>query len=107
MHFSRQLAVFSKAGIPIIYALEAIHEEMGNKFFRGIVEDIIENLKAGTTFADATDLHAESFPNYDLGILRSAELTGRLDTVLVQLSEYVERDLEARRKVVSALAYPR
>ena len=106
MHFSRQLAVFIKAGIPILDALEAIHEEMANKFFRSIVEDMMKRLRTGSTFADAADEHADAFPNYYLGILRSAELTGRLDTVLVQLSEYVERDLEARRKVTSALAYP-
>lgn len=106
MHFSRQLAVFIKAGIPILDALEAIQEEMGNKFFRSIVEDIVESLRGGSTFADAAAVHGEAFPAYYLGILRSAELTGRLDTVLVQLSDYLERDLEARRKVTSALTYP-
>ncbi len=106
MHFSRQLAVFIKAGIPILDALDAIHEEMNHKFFRSIVEDIMERLRAGSTFADAMEVHAGAFPSYYLGILRSAELTGRLDTVLVQLSGYIERDLEARRKVTSALAYP-
>jgi type IV pilus assembly protein PilC len=106
MHFSRQLAVFIRAGIPILDALEAIHEEMANKFFRFVVEDIMEQLRAGMTFAEAAELHATAFPNYYLGILKSAEMTGRLDTVLVQLSEYIERDLDARRKVTSALAYP-
>ena len=38
--------------------------------------------------------------------MESAELTGRLDTVLVQLSDYIDRDLEARRKITSALTYP-
>ncbi|MDP3713677.1 MAG: type II secretion system F family protein [Mycobacteriales bacterium] len=106
MHFSRQLAVFIKAGIPILDALEAIQEEMGNKFFRSIVQDILAALREGSTFADACQPHSSAFPAYYLGILRSAELTGKLDTVLVQLSEYIERDLEARRKVTSALAYP-
>lgn len=106
MHFSRQLAVFIKAGIPIIDSLEAIHEEMGHKFFRQVIEDIIESLRGGATFADACLPHERAFPPYYLGILRSAELTGRLDTVLVQLSDYIERDVEARRKVSSALTYP-
>ena len=106
MHFSRQLAVFIKAGIPIIDALEAINQEMGNKFFRAIVQEMIESLRGGSTFADATAAHSSAFPAYYLGILRSAELTGQLDVVLVQLSEYIERDLEARRKVTSALMYP-
>lgn len=106
MHFSRQLAVFIKAGIPILDALEAIQEEMGNKFFREILDDVVASLRAGVTFADAIAQHESAFPQFYLGILRSAELTGRLDTVLVQLSEYIERDMEARRKVTSALTYP-
>ena len=106
MHFSRQLAVFIKAGIPILDALEAIHEEMGNKFFRSVVEEVVERLRSGWTFADAMEEHADSLPTYYLGILRSAELTGKLDVVLVQLSQYIERDVEAKRKVTSALAYP-
>jgi type IV pilus assembly protein PilC len=106
MHFSRQLAVFIKAGIPILDALEAIHEEMGHKFFREIVEEMVESLRGGSTFADAAGVHGDAFPAYYLGILRSAEMTGKLDVVLVQLSDYIERDVEARRKVKSALTYP-
>src|SRR3954469_21177936 len=68
MHFSRQLAVFIKAGIPILDALEAIHEEMSNKFFRSVVEDIMASLKSGSTFADAAAVHESAFPAYYLGI---------------------------------------
>ncbi|MEZ5177171.1 MAG: type II secretion system F family protein [Acidimicrobiales bacterium] len=50
--------------------------------------------------------HASVFPPYYLGILRSAELTGQLDTVLDQLAIYIERDMEARSRVKSALTYP-
>lgn len=106
MHFSRQLAVFVKAGIPILDALQIIESEVSNKTFRTVLSQIIDSLRAGSTFADAASMHASVFPAYYLGILRSAELTGRLDVVLVQLSEYIERDLEARRKVTSALTYP-
>jgi type IV pilus assembly protein PilC len=106
MHFSRQLAVFIKAGIPILEALEVIREEMGDKYFATLIDEIIEALRGGATFADAASVHDSAFPAYYLGILRSAEMTGKLDVVLVQLSDYIERDLEARRKVTSALTYP-
>ena len=46
------------------------------------------------------------FPTYYIGILRSAEITGQLDVVLDQLSRYLERDLESRQKLKSALTYP-
>lgn len=106
MHFSRQLAVFIKAGIPILDALEVIQEEMGSKPLKEVLEDIVVQLKGGATFAIAASAHPHAFPEYYLGILRSAEMTGRLDTVLEQLSGYIERDLEARAKVKSAMTYP-
>ena len=106
MHFSRQLAVFIKAGIPILDALEAIQEEMGNKFFKQMLEDISISLRQGRTFADAAAEHDQALPRYYLGMLRSAEMSGNLDVVLQQLAEYIDRDVEARRKVSSALIYP-
>jgi type IV pilus assembly protein PilC len=106
MHFSRQLAVFIKAGIPILDALETIEEEVGNKTFKDVLVAIIADLRAGTTFAGAASAHPDAFPPYYLGILQSAELTGQLDVVLLQLSDYIERDVSARGKITSALTYP-
>ncbi|HRE03762.1 MAG TPA: type II secretion system F family protein, partial [Ilumatobacteraceae bacterium] len=50
--------------------------------------------------------HPEAFPPYYMGILESAELTGRLDETLESLADYLERELDTRSKVVSALSYP-
>ncbi|HYA67238.1 MAG TPA: type II secretion system F family protein [Acidimicrobiales bacterium] len=106
MYFSRQMAVFMKAGIPVLEALDVMTEEMGNKVFQRVLAEMADSLRAGSTFAGAAAAHTEAFPPYYLGILGSAELTGNLDEVLVQLSDYIERDIEARRKIVSALMYP-
>jgi type IV pilus assembly protein PilC len=106
MHFSRQLAVFIKAGIPILDALQVIQEEMASKGLQEVLDDIVVQLKGGATFATAAAAHPHAFPPFYLGILQSAEMTGRLDTVLDQLSDYIDRDLEARSKVKSAMTYP-
>src|SRR5580692_10650473 len=96
MHFSRQLGVFMKAGIPIMEALEVIEEETTEKLFKRILHEMIEDLRAGDTFAAAAAAHPEAFPSYYVGILESAELTGNLDTVLSQLADYIDRDVKAR-----------
>jgi type IV pilus assembly protein PilC len=106
MHFSRQMAVFMRAGIPVLESMEVMTEEVGDKVFQRVLAEMSESLRAGETFAGSADEHPEAFPPYYLGILRSAELTGNLDVVLEQLSEYIERDLEAKRKITSALLYP-
>jgi len=106
MHFSRQMGVFIQAGIPIMESLDVILSETVDKQMKKVLAEIIMSLKAGDTFATACARHPEAFPNYYIGILRSAELTGTLDTSLAQLSEYMERDAEARGTLTSALIYP-
>jgi len=106
MHFSRQLSVFITAGIPIMEALEVIEEETTERLFKRILNEMVEDLRAGDTFASAAAAHPEAFPRFYVGILESAELTGNLDTVLKQLAEYIERDVESRSVLTSALIYP-
>src|SRR5207302_9970215 len=79
MHFSRQLAVFLRAGIPILSALEVIGEETADKLFKKSLSDITDALRAGDTFSGAASAHPEVFPAFYLGILKSAEVTGNLD----------------------------
>jgi len=106
MHLSRQLAAFLRAGIPILQAIQAIGEEADSRPVRELMDQIHEDLRAGETLSDAVNKHPDVFPDFYRGILRSAELTGQLDTVLDRLSHYLERDLEAKRKIKSALIYP-
>lgn len=106
MNYSRQMAVFMKAGIPIMEALEVIVDETQGKMMKEILYDMIDSLRNGDTFATAAKAHPEAFPNYYVGILESAELTGNLDAVLNQLADYMDRDLKARGKITAALIYP-
>jgi type IV pilus assembly protein PilC len=106
MHLSRQLGAFIRAGIPILDALRTLTDETERASVRRVLSAIGRDLREGSTLADAVDRHPKDFPAFYRGILRSAELTGELDVVLDQLSTYLERDLEARRKIKSALTYP-
>ena len=71
-----------------------------------MLEAIGQDLRTGSTLAEAFNRHPDDFPMFYRGILASAELTGNLDSVLDQLSAYLERDLEARRQIKSAMIYP-
>src|SRR4051812_30513454 len=106
MHFSRQLGAFVKAGIPIADGLEVISRGTRSKRWREILLTMREEIATGIQFSDALAPHHDILPPYYLGIIRSAELTGRLDTALEQLSEYMERDFETRGKIKASLMYP-
>ena len=86
MVFSRQMASFLRAGIPILDLLEMLTDDASNKRLQQLLVEVSDALRAGSTFADAMSAHCELFPTYYVGILRSAELTGNLDVVLEQLA---------------------
>lgn len=106
MHLSRQLSAFLRAGIPILDAIGILDQESDSVAVRRTLAAVGDDLRSGTTLIGALDRHPKDFPEWYRGILRSAELTGRLDEVLDQLSVYIERDVETRKKVTSAMIYP-
>jgi type IV pilus assembly protein PilC len=106
MHFTRQLAVFVKAGIPLTDALVTIGDETEDVALRRALGNLTDELRNGGLFSAAAANHPEVFPDYYVGILQSAELTGRLDEALESLASYLERELDTRSKVVGALSYP-
>jgi type IV pilus assembly protein PilC len=106
MNFSRQAASFLRAGVPILDSLAVVGEENASKKMQEVIADVQVRLRAGSSFGDAIALHPKVFPGYFVAVVRAAELTGRLDDALDQLAEYVEREVEARKQVRSALTYP-
>lgn len=106
MHLSRQIAAFLRAGLPILDAVHTIGTESDNSSVRRMMNDIEDGLRSGERFSDCLEKYPKVFPPFYRGIVRSAELTGELDSVLARLSGYIERDLEARRKIKSAMMYP-
>lgn len=105
-NFSRQMAAFLRAGVPMLDALAIIETETADKTMRRVVAEVADSLRFGESFSAAMAVHDNAFPPFYVAVLRSAEATGELDVVLSQLATYIERDTEARRKIASALTYP-
>src|SRR5437867_2577552 len=85
MHFSRQLAAFIRAGIPILDAIEVFGQEATNPSFKRILLEIGAALRQGEPLSAAVAGHGKVFPRFYVDMLKAAELTGRLDTVLDQV----------------------
>jgi type IV pilus assembly protein PilC len=106
MHFSRQMATFLRAGVPLTEAIDNLRIDAKNKRLKEILGDVLERVTAGRSLADALSVHDSVFPPYFMAMLRSAELTGRMDDAFEQLHAYVRRDVELTRQVRKALIYP-
>jgi type IV pilus assembly protein PilC len=106
MNFTRQLSVFVKAGIPITDALTVIGDESTDVAIRRAITSMVDDLRNGGLLSTSAAQFPNVFPNYYVGILQAAELTGRLDESLDSLAGYLSREIETRAKVSGALAYP-
>lgn len=106
MHLSRQLAAFLRGGIPILDGLDLLAEEASNATLRRALADVSDGLRQGEPLAEAFDRHPKVFPAAYRSMIRSAELTGSLDTVLDRLTVYVEREVAAKNQIRSAMTYP-
>jgi len=106
MHFSRQMATFLRAGVPMTEAVDNLRQGAENKKLREVLTDVLERVQGGRSMADAMAMHDEVFPPYYMAMLRSAELTGRMDEAFDRLQVYLKRDVELTRAVRKATIYP-
>ncbi len=100
------LAMLLGAGLPLSQALAALAQQTENMRLRGVVVELARSIEEGSSLSDALGRFPDLFGQVFVGMVRNGELTGRLDEALERLAEYMERDLEIRRKIREALLYP-
>ncbi|MDX6204091.1 MAG: type pilus assembly protein PilC [Frankiales bacterium] len=106
MQFSRQMAAFVRTGVPILDGLALLQEDVTNPTMQRTLAGIAAALQNGESFSSALDAYPKVFPQSYRAMVRSAELTGQLDTVLDRVGAYLERDVEAKGKIKAASIYP-
>jgi type IV pilus assembly protein PilC len=106
LHFTNQMAAFLGAGLSIIDGLDLIAKNTPNPTLAAMLQQMRDDVREGMPFEEALAEHERVLPRYYVGVVRSASLTGRLDDALQQLAGYMERELEAKARIKSALAYP-
>lgn len=106
MHFSRQMATFLRAGVPMTEALDNLRQDATNKRFKEVLADVLERVTNGRSLTESLRLYGDIFPPYYMALLGSAELTGAMDDAFDQLHSYIRRDVELTRAVRKALIYP-
>src|ERR1700694_100903 len=104
--FTRQLATFVGAGVPMSRALGTIAEETGSPLFKRVVLAILADLERGQNLSEALVKHPHVFPALYVDLIRVAELTGNLEATLKELAGYLRRDLNTLRRVRTAMIYP-
>ncbi len=105
--FNRQLSTLFAAGIPLLRAIQALEEQMENKTFKEILQQVATDIQTGTSFSDALAKYPKVFSDLYVNMVRAGEESGTLDDILKRLATLAEHDAETRAKIKAATRYPK
>jgi type IV pilus assembly protein PilC len=104
--FSRQFATMVNSGLPILRGLAILSEQTENKELARVLGVARMDVEQGSSLSGALAKHDHVFNDLYVSMVRAGETGGSLDSTLVRLAEMIEREVQLRGKIKSAMTYP-
>jgi type IV pilus assembly protein PilC len=104
--FTRQFSTMINAGLPLVQALDILAKQSENKALKDVTRAIVFDVESGHTVADALKKHPKAFSDLYVNMVAAGEAGGILDTILMRLATFMEKNDALVRKVKGAMIYP-
>src|SRR5712691_5086525 len=104
--FTRQFATMINAGLPLVQSLSILAAQTENKTLAGVTRAVVYDVESGNTLADAFSKHPKAFSDLYVNMVAAGEAGGILDTILLRLATFLEKNDALVRKVKGAMIYP-
>jgi type IV pilus assembly protein PilC len=104
--FTRQFSTMINSGLPLVQALTILAEQTDNKALAEVTRKVVFDVESGNTVADALSKHPRAFTNLYVNMVAAGEAGGILDTILMRLATFLEKNDALVRKVKGAMIYP-
>ena len=103
---TRQFATMINAGLPLVQALDILAQQTENKALADATRQVVYDVESGHTLADALRKHPKAFSDLYVNMVAAGEAGGILDTILLRLAGFLEKNDAIIRKVKGAMVYP-
>jgi type IV pilus assembly protein PilC len=104
--FTRQFSTMINAGLPLVQALDILSKQSENPALQEITRQVVYDVESGNTVADALAKHPKAFTELYTNMVAAGEAGGILDTILMRLATFLEKNDALVGKVKSAMMYP-
>src|SRR4051812_22425776 len=104
--FTRQFSTMINAGLPLVQALSILADQSENIALKDITRQVVFDVESGNTLADALRKHPKAFNELYVNMVSAGEAGGILDTILMRLATFIEKNDALVRKVKGAMIYP-
>jgi len=103
--FSRTLSGLVGSGVPLLDSLNIVSRAVGNVIYEELILAASEKVKAGVALSDALRDNPEFLPIVS-EMISVGEKTGELDSMLSNLADYFEDEVDVAVKSISNLIEP-
>jgi type IV pilus assembly protein PilC len=104
--FTRQFSTMINAGLPLVQALDILAKQSENPSLKDVTRAVVYDVESGHTVADALRKHPKAFTDLYVNMVAAGEAGGILDTILMRLATFMEKNDALVRKVKGAMIYP-
>jgi type IV pilus assembly protein PilC len=104
--FTRQFSTMINSGLPLVQALDILSKQTDNKALASVTREVVFDVESGHTLADALRKHPKAFSELYVNMVAAGEAGGILDTILMRLATFMEKNDALIRKVKGAMIYP-
>src|SRR5260370_1135764 len=104
--FTRQFSVMIDAGLPLVQCLEILAGQQENKTFKSVLTTTRASVEGGSTLSAAMRQHDKVFDPLYVNLVEAGEAGGILVTIPHRLSSYIEKNVNLKKAVKSALESP-
>jgi type IV pilus assembly protein PilC len=103
--FTRQLSILINAGVPIMECLDILAKQEKNASLRVCIKTIMEDVSSGKSLFEGMSKQ-KGFDKLYCSLVKAGEAAGILDTILVKLSEFMDKQEKMKKQIKSAMTYP-
>jgi type IV pilus assembly protein PilC len=104
--FTRMFSTMINSGLPLVQAMGILAEQSENPNLREVTKQVVFDVESGNTVADALRKHPNAFSDLYVNMVAAGEAGGILDTILMRLAVFMEKNDQLVRKVKGAMIYP-
>ena len=104
--FTRQFSTMINSGLPLVQALDILSKQSENPSLQEVTRQVVYDVESGHTVADALRRHPKAFTDRYVNMVAAGEAGGILDTILMRLATFLEKNDALIGKVKSAMIYP-
>jgi type IV pilus assembly protein PilC len=103
--FTRTLASLIRSGVPILEVLQIVSQTVGNVVMEKAIKEASVDIERGESISAALGKHP-IFPSIVIRMITAGEQTGKIDSMLERISDFLDEEIETTLSGLTALVEP-